>query len=311
MTSSDHTTPHDEAGRGAFPRIELPPVPSFRRTRPEEPAGPVHAAPATSIDGRPVGGQDDAAGGWQYPYAQAGPSGSGSTRQAVPPAQAPVAPVAPAPSTRPYVMPQLEQVSDSDRAADRADDADTGPSTVVLVVFAVLAIALLWASRMAFSAGLLAFGSLLMAELSLAFSFARRSGASRPASSTILAIGALLVAVNAARHALGQFGETAFVAGLFVLVAGIPTLLLLGVAALLLRRSSAPSRANDALQSWTLVRLGALSALLAAGFQAHRTFSAKPDAIVALGIVVLVLLTSMSVLRGTGRAARPGSSAAP
>lgn len=316
MSNPDHTSPEDDAVRGGFPRIELPPVPSLGRTSggTVPVAAPGSPAPAISLDGRPVGGQDESPAGWQYPYAAT--STAGYTYHVPPPpmpgpvpagsaaTSAPELAHGPGTESAPYVMPHVAPVSDRDAASDEADDADTGPSTVVLVLFAVVAVALLWASRMAFSAGLLAFASLLIAELSLATSFARRAGASRPASSTLAAIAAVAVALNAARHAFAQFGETAFVAGLFVLVAGVPSLLAVAVATLLLRRSSASSRANDALRSWTAVRLAALAALLVAGFQAHRTFSAKPDAIVALGIVALALLTAVAVLRGTGRAAR-------
>ena len=52
------------------------------------------------------------------------------------------------------------------------------------------------------------------------------------------------------------------------------------------------------------VRLKRLLFLVAdAGVQAHRTFSAKPDAIVALVVAALVAWAVGSVLRGTGRAA--------
>lgn len=305
MGSSEHGSPHDDAPRRAFPRIELPPVPALgRRERTDVPvvAAPTAAAPATALDGRPVGGQDEAPSGWHYPYAGVIPGESVRqvVPQPVPDSAAPQAAAAPAALTP--VVPSLAPAPDlPPDGSTPADDTDGGPSTVVLVLFGVSALALMWASRMAFSAGLLAFASLLMAELSLATSLRRRPGASRPASSTILAVGALVIALNAARHAFAQFGEAAFVAGLFVLVAVVPTLLLLGIAALLLRRAS--SRAGEALQAWTMVRFGALAALLAAGVQAHRTFSAKPDAIVALAIVALAAFTAVSVLRGTGRAA--------
>lgn len=266
-------------------------------------AAPAPDTPATALDGRPVGGQDEAPSGWHYPYG--GLTHAGTAAQPVPeplPASpAPQAAAAPGALTS-AAVPSLASAPDlpPDRSTP-ADDTDGGPSTAVVVLFAALALGLLWSSRMAFSAGLLAFASLLIAELSLATSVARRPGTARPTSSTILAVAAFMVALNAARHAFAQFGEEAFVAGLLVLAAAVPAMLLLGVGTLLLRR--APSPANQALQSWSMVRFGALTALLLAGVQAHRTFSAWPDAIVALAIVALTVVTSAAVLRGTGRAA--------
>jgi hypothetical protein len=312
-----------------FPRLVLPPAPTFGRPAPAtptvaEPAAPTTTpaptSPATDLDDRPVGGRDEPPVTWQSPFPEPA-AASAYTYRVVPPPMAPeaaqmppsmvaaaaAAPVAapapikasvPAPARTPVPAVAAPVID------DQPSEVATRPSTVALGLMAVTAALLMWASQMAFSSALLAFSGLLVAELALALSLARARGANRPLSSTLLAVVALLVGLLAAKGAIAQFGDMAMVAGLFVLISVVPSLLLLGAAALVLRRrGDRRTLADEAIRSGTLVRFGALAAILAAGYQAHKTFTAVPDAIVALVIVALVALNAVHVLRGSGRAA--------
>lgn len=192
-------------------------------------------------------------------------------------------PSGPQQEPRPSVVPQLEDPASIVRPAAR--------STLALVLVVATAALLVWASRMAFSPALLALASLLVAQLAAAEAAASR----RP---LLPAAGAGILALLAAKGAIAGFGEMAFVAGLFVLVAAVPTLLLFGVVQVVLRRQGeAAAPADLALRSGWKLRAGALAATIVAGVQAHRSFSAVPDAIVALGIVALVVVTLAAALR--------------
>lgn len=311
MTQPSKDAPQDDQRLSArssvsFPRLELP-LPPFKAPASviEAPApSPVPtSAPATNLDGRPIGGYDEpVTGTWQSPF-PAPVIDQGYVYQVVPPPQIDAsnavvpAPAAEAASTVP--LPDLAPVPEPATATVVA------PSKVVLGAFAVLAAALVWASTMAFSAALLALGALLASEIALALAASRPSAAVRSTPATAVAVVAGIAALLAAKGAFAQFGETAFVAGLFVLVSAVPTLLVLGIVAFVLRRRSASgnSPGERALRAGALVRFGALAAIIAAGVQAHKTFSAVPDAVVALAVVVLAALNVAAALRGTGRAA--------
>jgi hypothetical protein len=189
-------------------------------------------------------------------------------------------------------------------AADAAADAPTDVSRVAVAIFVFTAVGLIWASRMAFSPALLAMSALLASEAAIGVARTGPRGSSRPVQATIAAGGAVVLALFALKGAFAGFGEMAFVASLFVLVAALPTLLLLGASEFVLRRRAAPSAADDALRAGTKLRFAAVLALLVSGYLAKDSFSAKPDTFVAFGLVALALFGAVSVFRGTGRAAR-------
>lgn len=333
MTSSENDSHRQRthANEHGFARIELPPVPQLRLRGaagtasvpdPAAAAGPVATpgvvptptpgrAPATNLDGRPVGGFDEPARHtWQSPFPAPQLNPADYSYQVVPP-PAPVTAATAAPELPPAVssvppvsaVPPLATMATSDGTPAADDTMPIATSTPVLVMFAILAVGLVWASKMAFSAALLGFAALLVSELAIAMSLARRSNEPRSAAATALAAIAGLGAVLAAKGAFAQFGEMAFVAGLFVLISVVPALLLLGATSLMLKRRNADSPGDRALRDGTRVRFVALAAILLAGIQAHRTFSAKPDAIVALAIVALIALNVFAVARRNGRAA--------
>jgi hypothetical protein len=294
-----------------FPRLVLPPAPTFGRPAPAPVATakpivatrPVPALPATDADGRAVGGRDEPPATWQSPFPEPAPTNA-YTFQVVPPPMAPEAAQMPRPMIE-SAAPARTPVPTLDASiVDEPTTTDTRPSTIVLGLMAVTAALLAWASVMAFSSALLAFSGLLIAELALALSLARARGARRPTSAAVLAVVALGVGLLAAKGAIAQFGDMAMVAGLFVLISVVPSLLLLGAAAFVLRRrGDRRTLADEAIRSGTIVRFGALAGILLAGYQAHKTFTAVPDAIVALVIVALVAVNAVHVLRGSGRAA--------
>lgn len=205
-------------------------------------------------------------------------------------------PVSPVPA----VPPALTESGPGQReVGEELPLAVSRPALVLLLVAAAL---LAWASRMAFSPALLALSGLFVAEVAVALSLTRAAAASHPTRSTVAAVASLLLVALAAKGALHGFGDMAFVAGLFVIAAIIPTLLLLGAVALVLRRRTPRSLADESLRAASLVRLGAIVAVLAGGIQAHRTYSAVPDAVAALGIALLTATYALHVVKRTGRA---------
>lgn len=304
--------------RVQFPRLELPTVPAFAR-------------PMTPADELPVQRPlvDAPAGAWQSPlpapeatnsYAfQAAPQPAPTVAPAAPvpvprhdvprsahatfcalPVAAPASQPAPIRTGVPALVPApaTVQVEEGDVPAV---DAPTDASMVAVGILLVTAAALVWASRMAFSPALLAMSALLLTELGIALSL---TGPKRP-TSALIAVGAATVLGSwALKGAFAGFGEMAFVASLFVLVAALPTLLLLGATEFVLRRRSSATPANAALRAGTPVRVGAALALLVSGFLAKDSFSAKPDTFAAFAIIALAGFGVVQVLRGTGRAAR-------
>ena len=231
------------------------------------------------------------------PAAPTAPTMSASTG-AAPIAQP--APATPARTSVPAMVPHsADTTSDVD---DPAVDAPTTVSTVALALLVVGAALLVWASRMAFSPALLAMSALMLAETAIALSL---TGAKRPTSAVVAAGVAVVIGLLALKGALGNYADDmAFVASLFVLVAALPTLILLGALEFVIRKRSSASPANAALRAGSRERFGAAVVLLVSGFLARESFSARPDAFATFCIVLAVALGVSQVLRGTGRAAR-------
>lgn len=296
-TARDGNEPASDFG---FARVQLPPIPSMglpaMRIAPLE----LDPAPATDLDGRAVGGRDEPAHEWASPLpAPVGPAPTGYVFQVVspPPPPSPMAetPVAPAPTA-------LASAPEPTTEPAPAAPANKAVATALLIT----ALMLVWASRMAFSAALLSMSALLLAELARAASQSR-TGTARPTAATLLMAGSVAIAGWSLLGAFGQMQPYAFVGGLFVLIAAIPTLIVLLVTQRMLRRRTDRAPGDDTLLATTRVRVIALAALTITGIQAHRTFTAKPDAIVAVVIAAGALWIALSVLRGTDRAAASSS----
>lgn len=283
-TTTD-TQPHDArttpspAIAALFPRIELPEVPTLG-------AAPVIPVPRPRLD--------EPAPTWRNPLpAPDAPSAHEFLVVPPPPATIPapaaatpqVAPAAPAPAPAP--MPVPIQLPDPGAAGDAVPG---GTSLALVVTFGACAALLAWASNMAFSSALLALASLLVAQLAAAL-FAGGAPVGR-----MLAAVALLVGAFAGWKGVHELSPDAFVAGLFVLVAVAPLLLLMGVVQLLLRRRAA-SAGDRALRAGATLRFVALAAVLVAGIQAHRTYSARLDAIATILVVALTVVTVVRTLR--------------
>lgn len=274
-----------------FPRLVLPPVPTFR-------------TPLTPADELPVQQplrDEQPPTTWQYPFPQPEPTNTYAVPAPVQPTPIEVvAPTTNAPSPRPDAG---ELARPADGVVETTEQA-TSLSKIALGLFLVTAAFLYWASGMAFSAALLGTAGLLVSELAIALSLTAPRGAGRPMPATIAAVAAVLLALLTLKGALHAFSDMAMVASLFVLAAALPTLLLLGAAAFVLRRRSPRSLADDSLRAGTGLRFGVVVALLATGFIAKDSFSAKPDAFLAFALVALVAINALHVLRGTGRANR-------
>jgi hypothetical protein len=296
MTSSSSDTPGTRIVRpvdGLFPRLQLPPVPVLGHSGPAG-APPLHSAPppslpslppATDLDGNTIGGRDEPLGGWQMPS----PEPDVTPAVAVPvPAQP-----RPIPAAAPPPAPIVQDVVTACVPASPVH----GPSSVAVVLLAVLAAVLVGAGALAFSAALPAFAALLVSQLAIAASLVVRADQPRPRAATCLAVLAGAGAAFAAWQAVGQFSQVAFVAGLLVLASGVVALLLLGIASLVLhRRGEQRTLGDEALRSGTVPRFLLLAAVLVAGVQAHHAFSATADGLVALAIVAVVALNVASVL---------------
>jgi hypothetical protein len=353
---------------GAFPRIELPPVPSLGRPDPYAPADatapaaprvpqfdpmasapaeppvqereplvvmvPVEpapptpqqpVAPATDLRGLPVGGFDEPPAAWQSPFPapevprdgnwfvpgpQVAPAPAGTPAIPAPAraiTQAPdtavqmSAPMTiPTPTQPPTRMPMPSPAPQLEAPAN-PDEGFAPASPVARFLFLALAAALVWASQMAFSAALLALAAMLVSEVAMAIAAGRAPAAPRSSWVPLFAVVSTLASLVAAYRAFGQFGEMAFVAGLFVLVAVVPSIIVLAIAGLLARRHG--TSGDQAIRSGTLLRFGVLAALMVAGYQAFQTFSAKPDAIVTFVIVALTFHNVHAATRRSGRAA--------
>lgn len=279
------TAPHREPGLStlpeplAFPRLQLPPVPVFR-----------------DADGEVRRVLDAPPSQWQSPLPAADPETEYRYRVAPPPPAPAVAAPPPAPlpaGHSPVAVPVGVPVPEPEPAPPVAE-SPVASSRIAPVLLLTCALLLAWASQMAFSSALLALAALLVAQLAAAAAVVRCDRLP-----LVAAGGAAILAVLAAKGAAGQFSEMAFVAGLFVIAACVPTLLLLAGAQLVLRRrSDRRSPADDALHSAWVPRAVAVAAVLAAGVQAHRTYSAVPDAIVTFAVVALAARTLRCVLRG-------------
>lgn len=299
--STEPTTPEQ------FPRIQLPPLPAFSPLR-----TPADELPAI----QPL--RDEPATTWQSPLPE--PVAANTyTYMVAPPPLAPLpmqhhprpmmgascdvaAGPAPSPTHTPQRMPMPEIAVTSEEPAPALAPA-VATSVVALAVLAITAVMLAWASRMAFSPALLALAGLMVSELAIGLAASAR-GASRPTSATVAAAVAIVCSLLALKGALGGFSEMAFVASLFVLVAALPTLILLGVLAFVLhRRRSIDSPGEDALRAGTPIRFGATAVVLVSGYLAKDSFSAKPDTFVAFAVIGLTVWGVTQVLRGTGRVA--------
>ncbi|MCB0879075.1 MAG: hypothetical protein KDC46_08865 [Thermoleophilia bacterium] len=319
----EHDEHHDPLARhrAAFPAIELPQNPfsgavaGASSTPVEEPVEATTTAPATSIDGRPVGGADQPQGTWQYPYQQAAAAApvqpTGYVYQVVPPpaptptpAAAPTVPAAspvpvqaaPAAATTMPVMPTLDPVPGSGAAATSAV-----PPRFVVLAYAALAVLMVVGWKLSFSGAMLGLAAMFVAELAVAHAAA----SSGPRSGATTALGVLGLAGAAAAGFLSVrelTDEFAFVAGLMAVLVVLPALVVLGITMLVLRRQDA-SPAVTALRSGTTVALLLLVAGAVGGYMAYHTFSARTDAIVGLAVAAWVALQALSALRGTGRAA--------
>ncbi len=303
--------------RDEFPTLQLPPQPFDPAVR--------RAAPATSLDDRPVGGYDSPEQAWTNPLPAVDDAAPvGFTWQITPEPPTPEATPGLVPAPTPVPVAQMATTSTPTPAESAKQDApaqahERHPASIVdpapadntsaalprgvFIVLLALAGGLAWASRMAFSASLLGLAALVASNLAIAISLTRRSSQPRPTSATLFAgiagIGAAITALLAFREFTDEF---AFVAGLFMLITIVPSLIAIGVVLLVLRKAPAGAPI-DALRRGLVRMLPVLAAALVAGIQAHRTFSAKPDAIVAMVVVVLVAMNVAAVLRGSGRAA--------
>lgn len=278
MAPSTSERPEHDEPRGSqpgpfeFPRLELPPVPRLGRA-----------------DGLVEPGYDEPPAQWRSPLStQREPEDEyrhmvervaalASGRETAMPAAAPAPPLAPAPRAAPPAEVEVPATVPASRVA----------------AFLVLgcAVLLAWASHMAFSSALLACSALLLAQLSAA-------AVQTPGARMRLLAGAasVLVSLASAHAALQGFSADAFVAGLFVIVAVAAAAPILGVAQLVLRRH--PEAPLDAsLHAGWKLRAGALGLTLAAGVQAHRSFSATPDSVVALVVAAAALHVAVRALR--------------
>lgn len=273
-----------------FPRIELPPVPTFGGT--VEPLRDEPVATWQPPVAPPLSSEQRYRSMVERVATLATPVPTQET-PAHPPAQEALAP-APAPSIEPVATPQSSVPVMPELAP--APESTPLPASRIAIALMVVAVAFLaWASRMAFSPGLLGLAALLLAQLAAAASSSPRGRS----LALRAAIPAIVVALLAAMQAIGNLTSgMAMVAGLFVLVAALPTLIVfVAVQVVLRRRGDRIGPADTALRdSWKL-RAGTLAALLVAALLVRDSFSAKPDAIVALGIVALVAITLHSALR--------------
>ena len=217
-------------------------------------------------------------------------------------APAPIADPEPAPvpdvrrTTRPMRVPSVDTaVPELPELAPAPVVAPLSTSVVAIAGMVLVAAFLAWASRMAFSPALLALSALLFAQLAATATASGKGGVLPFAAG----IPALFLAVSAAKGALGGFSDMAMVAGLFVIAAGIPTLLVLGIVQFVLHRRAARAGAAETVlrEGWKL-RFGVVTAIVAAGVYVRESFAATPDAILTFGIVGLVLLTLVPVARG-------------
>jgi hypothetical protein len=277
-----------------FTRLELPPVPRFARPfvpadelpvqRPlvDEPAGtwqaPFPAPDATNSYAFQVMPPPPAAAPTEPLQPHGIPRSAHATFCALPtaaPALAPapaftgVPPLAPAPELAPTPTVPVPDIAQGEDVP--AVEAATDVSPIAVGILLVTAVLLVWASRMAFSPALLAMSALLLTELGIALSL---TGAKRSTASLVAVGGAGVLGLLALKGAFAGFGEMAFVASLFVLVATLPTLLVLGAIEFVIRKRSAPTPATLALRAGTRLRFGAALALLVTGYLAKDSFSA-------------------------------------
>lgn len=290
MDSSENKRTHV-----TFPRLTLPPVPfggskTASGNSPEDTRAPIEGQPATNLDGQSVGGYDDTSIQWRYPYE------SFSSMPEPAPEPAPI---------ESLDEQKIEAVIDAPMVSIEEPTPQISQSApmLFLVPIGILAIVCIWASKMAFSASLLALSGMFVSELALVAASLRSTANNRSRYVMATALPAGAISILAVKSALAQFGDAAFVAGLFVLVTALPALIVLGVVSLVLRRRATLTPVTTVIRSGSLVRFGALVAVLLAGYQAFKTFSAKPDAVVALGITAVTIYSVVSAVRGTGRAA--------
>lgn len=310
--TSDTTTDAAVEARLAFPRLELPPLPTFATE---------HSAPEVVSDEDLEPHLDEPAGTWQPPFPPA-LDPEAQYRALVDRVSAyaePVAAASPVITPAPIADPAPVPVQDPPRRSMRVPAVGTTtaipelpelapapalaprPMTIVAIAgMTALAVFLVWASRMAFSPALLAYAGLLFAQLAAA---ATASGTSSRLP-LLAGIPALGLAVSAAKGALGGFSEMAMVAGLFVIAAGVVSLLVLGIVQLVMhRRAARAGAAETMLRDGWKVRFGALLAIIAAGVYVKDSFVATPDAILTFAMVGLVLATLAPVARGGDSAA--------
>ncbi|MBC7644224.1 MAG: hypothetical protein H7123_03790 [Thermoleophilia bacterium] len=182
-----------------------------------------------------------------------------------------------------------------------------GLHVVAMAMLIFCATLMMYAGNMSGSTALFACAALFMSDIALGVHVRTREMAAGATSRTHVDLAALLLpAVLVALTAWGlphQFSDMAFVSGLLVAVVSIPVVLISFIAGRLLRRASA-SAADHAVHKRGMIRLAALAASLVAGVLAFQSFSAIPDALVTIPIVLLAATNVVAIfLRGTSTAA--------
>ncbi|MEO6867541.1 MAG: hypothetical protein ABI200_05925 [Gaiellales bacterium] len=322
MTDNASTPPRDEhdserllaltiaAAALEFPSIELPPPPNFglpRRMDPDLFEDDLAGLPPVMTPN-----VDEPEGEWKSPFPDPEPSSSYALQ---------IAPAAdetlPEPMNSPWIgavpetaNPHAASVPVPVPAPPTAAEVEpevtiepTGIAPVAVIAFGALAVFLVWASGYAFSAALMGLAAIITAELAGALALA--DGRSQPADIKAKALAGvgIVVALIAAKRGIAELGPDAVVGGLFVIVALVPTLLVIAIAHLILRRRADRATAADhALLHASRLRLLALLAVGVAGIVAHISWASKPDAIVAIVLLALAILTALPVLRGAAPA---------
>lgn len=166
----------------------------------------------------------------------------------------------------------------------------------VLALMTLSIILLVYAAHMSGSKALYACAALFISDLAIGESVRRAAQVRAQRAEVALAIGAGALVGLALWGVAHQFSMMAFVAGLFVVLAVVIVALLQVASGLVLRRKAA-SLADQAVRAGSVMRWIALALTLLAGVQAFRSFSAVPDALVALPIVALTLCNVAIVLR--------------
>ncbi len=166
------------------------------------------------------------------------------------------------------------------------------------VLMLMCPIVLLAGAHYSFSAALVAFAGLFIADIAIALQSSSNTEDSvnenvvKAAHAT-----ALVVVVFGAYKAMGEFSDMAFVAGLLAIPALLATLVLSITASMLCRRWAPTSLAAGVFQSLAMARTLVFIALVYTSVKAALAYTAHPDAIVALAICGLVIFNAATALR--------------